>query len=433
MNIFKRNKFVVTALISAMILALARQPLPAMERRGSTVAVTLTLARGTVQGELLAVKEDALLIYDHSAGRGQRIELQDVFQVKIVKKSKFFGFAVIGMVFGFALADLQHRNEDRASLLYGAGYLFLPFQFGLIGGIAGAIAGTDKRFSLAGESSQFVEEKLNQLKRYAREQDVQKPAVSVKHRFGLLWSPGWQNSSGKIDFRDEKGTFRFVHNAFSNYTAVYSFKPISKFYPSGYMIAGQLRLEYKWTPHLSSSLEFIASGKLDGYQYNELSYDSIDYAGRYASPELILTEYSHHSLLLGLNWRPFSLFFSRRNIIELGIAAGPALAQVNMEYRYSWNPNSNPPHQFKALTWSCKVHAAYDYYYTDNFSFGIFIAYQYLRASFPGATFFNEEQEFKLEGNYQSAGFTRATEFVVPGYKIHLYGTACGILVGLRF
>jgi hypothetical protein len=175
MNISKSDKFILTALAFVMFMVLAQLPLAAKERRGSTVVVTLILGRGTTEGELLAVKKDALLIYDHDAGRGQRIELQDVFQVRLIKKSKFFSWAAIGLASGFVTAVIQHRSEDRESLLYGSGFIFFPFQFGLLGGIVGAIAGTDIRFPMSGESSDLLVESLNQLKHYARERDVEKP------------------------------------------------------------------------------------------------------------------------------------------------------------------------------------------------------------------------------------------------------------------
>jgi hypothetical protein len=95
--------------------------------------------------------------------------------------------------------------------------------------------------------------------------------------------------------------------------------------------------------------------------------------------------------------------------------------------------NSNPPQKFKTLTWTCKAQAAYDYFYTENFSLGVFIAYQYLRASFPSATFFNEEQKFYTNDNYQIDRFTRPTEFTLPGRNIQLGGIAYGIRIGVRF
>jgi hypothetical protein len=169
------KKIIALALTFILIILLARQPLPAAkERRGSTVVVTLTLGRGTAEGELLAVKKDALLIFDHNAGKGERIDVKDIFQVKLVKRSKFFSWAAIGLAGGFVIAGIQHRSEDPESLLYGSGFIFFPLQFGLLGGIIGAIAGTDIRFPMSGEAPDQVAESLHQLKRYARERGIEK-------------------------------------------------------------------------------------------------------------------------------------------------------------------------------------------------------------------------------------------------------------------
>jgi hypothetical protein len=153
----------VLAVTLLMIISSLHQPLAAArERRGSKVIVTLTLTRGTVTGELLAVKEDALLIYDHDAGRGQRIELQDIFQVRLVKKSRFWEGVGIGLVSGFVLAVIQPDRE-------GMSYLLAPAFGGLIGGIVGSGNGIDKRFVLAGGAFKNMKDDHELLKCYSRE------------------------------------------------------------------------------------------------------------------------------------------------------------------------------------------------------------------------------------------------------------------------
>lgn len=171
MNIFKNKKFIATTLIFVMVMALAGMPLPAKERRGSTVEVTMTDS-SRIKGELLAVKTDALLIYDQDASQGKSIDLQQVDKVKILKKSKFLtGFAIgFGVLFGPCLCGYaQSHGEGLLGLDMIFGLSAIP---GLCGGIIGALASADKKLSLAGASSQISQQNLDRLKRYAREQDL---------------------------------------------------------------------------------------------------------------------------------------------------------------------------------------------------------------------------------------------------------------------
>ena len=100
---------------------------------------------------------------------------------------------------------------------------------------------------------------------------------------------------------------------------------------------------------------------------------------------------------------------------------------------YHDDQTSHSTQRFKAVTWSCKAHAAYDYFYTESFSLGVFMEYQYLRASFPGAAFFNEKQKFWAKDLYPTASFTHATEFTLPGRNVQLGGKTYGLRIGFGF
>jgi hypothetical protein len=337
----------------------------------------------------------------------------------------------------------------------GIGQIYVPLisLSGLCGGLLGAFSGKTDKFSLLGAASRDLQRNLKRLKHFARENDLEKssPPVSAdsissqpearshgaqpqrqpRHRFRLLWLPGSQFSSGNVDFRAGNGTFRFVGGSPAESTTVYQFKLAPQYYLDHLKI-GQLRLEYELTPRFSSSLElFVRGGAFTDYMYETLSYYSSEHAGRYESTIYVSNNYTYSSLLLGLNWKPFLSSFACRHVVEFGIAAGPALAQVKLDNSYGEDPIR--VEKFKTLTWSGKVHAAYDYFYNDNFSLGVFIAYQYLCPTFPGFTFFNKAQPFRPEMDPFSDPILRPTEFSVPGRKIQLGGMALGIRVGVRF
>jgi hypothetical protein len=168
MNIFKNKRFIATTLVFVLVMALAGLSLPAKERRGSTVVVTL-IDGSLIKGELLAVKHDFLLVYNHDAGQGKILDLQQVAKVKVLKKSKLgLGLLIgLGVAVGMSVIIQSKTNEYPFVLTFiGIGSLTA-----LIGGLIGAaITGIDKKISLTGVSAQNILFDLEQLKRYAREQ-----------------------------------------------------------------------------------------------------------------------------------------------------------------------------------------------------------------------------------------------------------------------
>jgi hypothetical protein len=174
MNKLIRNKFMATASIFVLAISLVSLPLPARERRGADVVVVLTDG-SKVKGELLAVKTDALLIFDRAAYQGKRIDLGQIARVKVLKT--FWGFT--GMFFGFGLgtgiAKLTYDESEfyvhqmRVSLIIMA-------VCTLAGGIFGTVKSVPTQIALAGESSLGAQRNLEKLRRHAREKESAKPA-----------------------------------------------------------------------------------------------------------------------------------------------------------------------------------------------------------------------------------------------------------------
>lgn len=163
------KKIISLVAVLTTITALASLPLAAGERRGATVEVTM--ADGSqVRGELLAVKSDALLVYDNNARQGRSLDLGAVIHVKLFKKGKFLKGLGIGLEVGLGLSLYLFIRSDQHE---NSGLVFctlLPIT-GLFGGLLGALSGTAEEFVAAGEYPQFEPSELERLKRFAREQD----------------------------------------------------------------------------------------------------------------------------------------------------------------------------------------------------------------------------------------------------------------------
>lgn len=121
-----------------------------------------------ITGELITVKEHSLLLL---SATDESIDISDIFSIKIVYKSKAGQGAAIGFLIPVSiLASLIFATKEDVgwipllAILYGV-------PGALIGGIFGAIAGTDKTIQLEGMTDSEIQETLDKLRKKARIRD----------------------------------------------------------------------------------------------------------------------------------------------------------------------------------------------------------------------------------------------------------------------
>jgi predicted membrane protein len=167
MNNFIRNKRIARTVIFVLAITLAGLPLPAGERRGSDVVVVL-IDGSKVKGELLAVKTDALLIYDKNSFQGKSIDLGQIAKVKVLRT--FWGLTgmVFGLGVGVGIARLTYDESEFYVHQMRTSLIIMAFCT-LAGGIFGAVKSAPTKITLIGESSLNVQQNLEKLKRHARE------------------------------------------------------------------------------------------------------------------------------------------------------------------------------------------------------------------------------------------------------------------------
>lgn len=148
-------------------------------KRGAQIVVTKTDGN-MVEGELLSVKQDSILLLTQSGTTGNEINVNEIQTINIKKRSRFFqgigkGF-LIGALSG-ALLGIVNGDDKEGFLAFTAPQKALFWGLGLglggiiVGGIAGAISGTDITINLEGESSEEVNSILKKLNKYARFKD----------------------------------------------------------------------------------------------------------------------------------------------------------------------------------------------------------------------------------------------------------------------
>ncbi len=147
------------------------------ERLGAELIITKKDGQ-QIRGELIAVKPNSLLLLN-TDGKDVSVKIEEIKTIRVVKKSKVgLGAGIgagIGFVIGAGLAticNLSLQDYDRFSWFYvplfGA-ICSLPSL--LIGGVTGALLGTDKTIQIEGMSDLGIQIALDKLRKKARIRD----------------------------------------------------------------------------------------------------------------------------------------------------------------------------------------------------------------------------------------------------------------------
>ena len=169
-----------TALFLVFSILALSIPLTAKGRKGADLIVWKTNGQG-VRGELIAVKENSLLLLERESGADVTIDIGDVSKIRIVKKSKILQGAGYGALVGvgtvavlIALGPGNGGGGDDEELGL---YLFIIACFigipSVIGGLIGAASGIDKTFKLEDKSNLEIQKILEKLRKKARVRNSQ--------------------------------------------------------------------------------------------------------------------------------------------------------------------------------------------------------------------------------------------------------------------
>lgn len=188
----KGKKFI--ALFLAFSLMMLSANLYAKERRGAELIiqrksdqvreVKKTRMEGTpwetsvitgIWGELIAVKQDSLLLLD-AGGKDLSVDIADIKVIRIVKKSKARKGALYGLLIGGVIgAAAGSREKDdfifSSSELATMGGLVFGSLGALLGVGIGAVAGTDKTILFEGMTDLEIKEARDKLRKKARIRD----------------------------------------------------------------------------------------------------------------------------------------------------------------------------------------------------------------------------------------------------------------------
>lgn len=145
------------------------------EKKGATLVI-IKKDGLPVRGELIAVKENSLVLLDPDSDADVSVDAENIKFIMIVKKSKILLGIALGLLLGGGLGSLYGTSTDTydsdlrpvAFIAYGGGGAALG---GLVGGFIGASAGKDEIIQIEGKSGSEINKALEQLRKKARVPD----------------------------------------------------------------------------------------------------------------------------------------------------------------------------------------------------------------------------------------------------------------------
>ncbi len=452
----KRKFFVTVVFLAVSICLILPAPSSAKEKRGAQLVIN-KLDGSQVRGELIAVKENSLLLLNW-AGRDESVSVSDIQTIRIVRKSHTAALAIGGAAVG-ALGGAIYVGsvaEEKEYIPLGAAY------FGTIGAVAGLALslpmGWDTTFAIAGEPDDVVQRRLQLLARKSREPsrvvipkpaEVRtEPAPHEKPAAPSSPSPSSHPPARRPRFKvtlagtlspDERHSqkqpggqwFSFAEDAppedVGPHPLVYS-----QYFHSGMNrmgVAGPVSLSYEWTEHLSTEIEFFTMGPAPAQSdVVWLRFTSAIDGKTYSTS--LYHEYwvESGSLLFGLNYRSRIPAPLERHIFEAGVAAGAGWVKSSGMAYYSFFPAD------RKTVLSARAQVAYDFYFIPALSLGACVGYRYLEAKFP-ATTISGDLEFVEEGvpSSEAERFTRSTEISLPERTFTRSTFYLSIRAGFRF
>ena len=122
--------------------------------------------RQQVKGELIAVKENSLLLKEHESGADESVDINDINKITIVRKSwGWKGVLLIGGGLGL-IAGISQAGEEVHGFVPS---LIDGFIWGaIIAAIVGVAAGADKTIQVEGKSETEIKKILEDLRKKAR-------------------------------------------------------------------------------------------------------------------------------------------------------------------------------------------------------------------------------------------------------------------------
>lgn len=397
-----------------------------------------------VEGELLTVKQDSLLLMTSPSQTGVYIEINDIITIEIKRDSgeaRFWkgtlpGAIVTGSV-GFGLGYLVSSIEGEGYAFQDgmrSGYV-CAIPGALLGGLIALIPGDYKTVQIQGKSSAKIEKILKKLKKKAGfkteiPKDFSQVLVPPKiSRFHLTVDHGYFNSQA-FDYKRWFGnvglggdetltgpTGGLINDQF----------PYIKNLKIEYSINKKFALGFIFSPFKEYKLDGTIGARclVDYPPFWENEYDNFGCC--------LLGDHKCNVYYFTAAYMPLPETFYKKSSFKIGTGVG--LSVVDLNFRTNHHGFSGYPEiEFDSISSSRKslcfcAFGEYDFYFNRNLSVGINVDYKYIPVRIDA---------FQLSASY---GCFVSDEYVqfhssvldFPQYTVNFGGYGIGINFGFHF
>lgn len=165
-------KKVFTSILVLSLLVSIHGELLAEEKRGAELLIQKKDGED-VRGELIAIKQNSLLILDSVLKTDLSVDIDEIKIVIIMKKTKALVGVIVGGALGALLGYMSYQPSVGFTLDFGRGgtSLVAGFMGGGIGAAIGALSGIDENIQIEGKSKIEIRGTLEHLRQESRVPD----------------------------------------------------------------------------------------------------------------------------------------------------------------------------------------------------------------------------------------------------------------------
>jgi hypothetical protein len=462
------NIRILMSLFLAAVLALPRPAGGAEKSRGKTLVLTMR-GGATVQGELLAVKENRLVLFDQDALTGAEIDIGDVSKVRVVRPSRIGSGIGKGFLYGAlggGLIGLMSGDDKTGFLRFSAGEkalglgLFLGIVGIPIGALAGAASGIDEIIDLDALTEASQPAVLAKLKTYSRtageapappksrlapepsevrvetKETTVPPPTGKMTRFHLSVIPGYFRSPSAGQMGDLMKRIGF-DSAYTPYdwlgwgVETRSFPEINKEASIAIM---EVRFEYSLSRKLALGVSYGSLGRSGVVGHRTIVYVSGGYT--FEDGTYLHAQGKGTGVFLTASYFPLPDAFL--NKLSLRLTAGIGFANSRIDYTGSpyayfddFNDSSLPSGKMSLSRngWGGLAAAEWSYFFNPHWSLGLNADFKYVPAAVGG---FSIECPY-YSYNVYSTGQYESLRVDVPPKTANLGGWGVGLNFGYHF
>lgn len=428
----KKVKKQMQAVLVLVILVIVAAPSYGAIVKGSTVKVIMKDHIG-FKGELLAISGRTLVLYDNMIKKDFRVDIDELKELTILRKSRLGKGMVTGGTLGAitALSILAGDDKDDANDYRSLSVPFFALLSGGVGALVALFSPGNKSYTIENMPAADIDALLAHLARSTRETLPWNEASGNGWlgRFRVSWRPYFNH----YIYMNIPGTVNIPAGPLSSDKELNGTVNLKSYASrSNGTHLGRIRVDYMLRNNFSLGFEYVSLGKhsMTGRTQTDI-YISRDQKN-YSAFLFFAGDNTARAGLIGVNYDiPTSVENSARLRIETGV--GLSFIGMNLGNGYYTGWEASFSRSYNMVNPAFQVGVSVDFYPNDPVSTGMYATYMYAPASFPGFKESGSLGFVDAEYPYSSTiEFRRDAVVTVPKANFSMGGFSLGFFIRIR-